>query len=181
MSNTLSAEGYLEFRCFGDPDEYPKTTEKAAAELRSRGFDATVPALNYMIRQGKVQPDREGRNYEWQQEHIEAAAREFEEDRTFNIEGQTFLYLGINADQFHRALAEAWDKVREEFGDGNTAINPSLGSFVMTVHPPRGGHDAFVEFTLCEDSRRKLQIDADSNRRIRGIQMPAESKRRSKK
>jgi hypothetical protein len=61
MSNTLSADGYLEFGCFGHSDEYPKSTEQVAVEFRSRGFNATVPALNYMIRQGKVQPDREGR------------------------------------------------------------------------------------------------------------------------
>lgn len=181
MSNTLSAEGYLAFRCLGDPDEYPKSTEQVAVELRSRGFNATVPALNYMIRQRKVQPDREGRNYEWQQEHIEAAAREFGEEGAYNLEGQTFLYLGINADQFYRAFAEAWDKVRDEFGDGVTSIKPSLSDFIMTVHPPRGDQDALVQFTLCDDSRAKLRIDAQMSRGVRGIQMPAESKRRSRK
>ena len=181
MSNTLSAEGYVEFTCFGDPDEYPKATEQVAAELRSRGFNATVPALNYMIRQGKVQPHRDGRNYEWQPEHIEAAAEEFAADGAFTPEGQTFLYLGINADQVYRALSEAWDKVRDEFGDGVTSIRPSLDDFVMTVHPPRGEHDALVQFTLCDDSRKKLRIDAQMSRGVRGIQMPAESKRRSRK
>ncbi|MFM8725572.1 MAG: hypothetical protein ACKON9_10655, partial [Planctomycetaceae bacterium] len=44
--------------------------------------------------------------------------------RAYSLEGQPLLYLGINADQFCRALAEAWDRGRDEFGDRVTSIKP---------------------------------------------------------
>ena len=53
MGNILGREAYEEFACYGMPDDYPKSTEEAAAELRKRGGDASVPALNYLIKQGK--------------------------------------------------------------------------------------------------------------------------------
>jgi hypothetical protein len=64
-----------------------------------------------------------------------------------------FLHLGIDAAEYFRALHEAWDRVRDEFGDAATPVNPVPDCFVMTVHPPRYGRDGVVEFKLCDDAR----------------------------
>jgi hypothetical protein len=79
MAITLSRAAFVEYRCFGMPDEYPKSTEQAVTELRIGDYDASVPAMNYVIKQGKVSPARSGRNYEWQPEHIDQAASLFGE------------------------------------------------------------------------------------------------------
>jgi hypothetical protein len=50
----------------------------------------------------------------------------------------------------------------------------------MTVHPPRYGREGYVEFTLCDDSRRQLEIERERARGINGIRLPAENRRRSK-
>jgi len=75
----------------------------------------------------------------------------------------------------------AWDSVRDEFGDGVTSIKTALSDFIMTVHPPRGDQDALVLFALCDDSREMLRIDTQMSRGVRGIQMSAESRQRSRK
>ncbi len=38
MAITLSRDAYLEFRCFGMADEYPKDIRAAVTELRRRGY-----------------------------------------------------------------------------------------------------------------------------------------------
>ena len=38
MAITLSREAYLEFRCFGMADQYPKDIRAAVTELRRRGY-----------------------------------------------------------------------------------------------------------------------------------------------
>ena len=45
MAITLSREAYLEFRCFGMADQYPKDVRAAVAELRRRAYDASVALL----------------------------------------------------------------------------------------------------------------------------------------
>lgn len=42
--------------------------------MQVRGLNASVPALNYLIRRGLVRPPRAGRNYEWFPEQIDWAA-----------------------------------------------------------------------------------------------------------
>lgn len=181
MANTLGREAYVEFKCFGVADDYPKSTEQAASELKARGYDASVPVLNYLIKQGKVAPPRDGRNYGWRPKDIDRAAAELDEQGAYTLEANTFRYLGIDAEQYHRALGEAWDKVRQEFGDAGTSINPVPDYFVMHVHPPRLGRDGFVEFTLSPDMARPLVESRESNRGVKGLTMPAEEKRRRPK
>jgi hypothetical protein len=49
MAITLSREAYLEFRCFGMADQYPKDVRDVVTELRRRGYDASVALLQYMV------------------------------------------------------------------------------------------------------------------------------------
>jgi hypothetical protein len=91
-----------------------------------------------------------------------------------------FLHLGIDAAEYFRALHEAWDRVRDEFGDAATPVNPVPDCFVMTVHPPRYGRDGVVEFKLCDDARRDLEMERQRSAGINGLRLPAESRRRAK-
>jgi len=52
MAITLSREAYLEFRCFGMADQYPKDVRAAVTELRRRGYDASVASLQAAKKQG---------------------------------------------------------------------------------------------------------------------------------
>ncbi len=52
MAITVSREAYLEFRCFGVADRYPKDVRAAVTELRRRGYDASVALLQYMVEEG---------------------------------------------------------------------------------------------------------------------------------
>jgi hypothetical protein len=51
MAITLNREAYLEFRCFGMADRYPKDVRAVVTELRRRGYDASVALLQYMVEQ----------------------------------------------------------------------------------------------------------------------------------
>ena len=57
MAITLSREAYLEFRCFGMADSYPKDVWAAVTELRRRGYDASVALLQYMVEEGLAEPE----------------------------------------------------------------------------------------------------------------------------
>jgi hypothetical protein len=156
MSVILSREAYLEFRCFGMGDDYPKSTEQASSELRTRGCDSNVPALNYLIKRGRVQPNRNGRNYEWSADDIDQAARVFEEQGALTPQAHAFLWHGIHADVYYKALHEAWIKLCDEFGEAVVPLPPNSDYFISHFYPPRMGLSGTVEFTLCEDSRAQL-------------------------
>lgn len=181
MGNILGREAYLEFKCYGLPDRYPKSTEEAAKELRARGGDASVPALNYLIKQGKVAPVRDGRNYQWHPEHIDQVAVLLDEARAYTRPFIVFEQLGINSEEFHRTLAKAWDELRETYGAAATPINPNQDSFVWTYHPPSFVREGYVEFTLRDDVRRDLEREREMTKGVKGFTMPAEQKRRRAK
>jgi hypothetical protein len=180
MPATLSRSGYTEFICFGEPDEYPKNTEAVAMELRSRGYDATVPVLNYLIKQEKVSPDRDGgRNYKWYPKDVDLAAQELEERQTYTPSAICNMVLGIDAEQYHRALRDAMDEVREEFGEVLVPANSTPDWFVMHVHPPRMGHDGYVSFSLCDDVRAGLKAQLPVAKGIKPL--VTSSKKKGKK
>ncbi|MBX3452498.1 MAG: hypothetical protein KF777_23305 [Planctomycetaceae bacterium] len=72
----------------GDSIDYPKTTLGACRELQIRGLNASVPALNYLIRRGLVQPTRTGRNYEWFPKQIDWAAEYFNQRQVWTATTQ---------------------------------------------------------------------------------------------
>lgn len=169
MSVILSREAYLEFRCFGMGDDYPKSTEQASSELRTRGCDSNVPALNYLIKQGRVQPNRNGRNYEWSADDIDQAARVFEEQGALTPQAHAFLWHGIHADVYHKALHEAWIKLGDEFGEAAVPLPPNSDYFISHFYPPRMGLSGTVEFTLCDDSREQLKQWSIANQGIKPL------------
>jgi hypothetical protein len=75
----LGREADLDFVCFGIPSKNPVSTEEAAQELRKRGGDASVPALNYLIKQGKIAPVRNGRNDEGHPQPIDQVVQRLDE------------------------------------------------------------------------------------------------------
>lgn len=180
MSIIVSREAYLEFRRFGMADEYPKSTEQASSELRARGCDSNVPALNYLIKQGKVQPVRNGRNYEWSSADIDQAAQVFEEQGALTPEAHAFVWHGIHPDAYYKALHEAWINLRDEFGEVAVPLSPDSDFFITHFHPPRIGLPGSVEFTLCEDSREKLQLWSAANRGVKPLVSMKKPVRRKK-
>lgn len=154
MAITLSREAYLEFRCFGMADRYPKDVRAAVTELRRRGYDASVALLQYMVEEGLAEPEGDY----WSEADIDAVAEELDERELYTSESQFFLHLGVDAAEYFRALHAAWDKVRDEFGDAATPVNPAPDYFIMTVHPPRMDREGSVEFTLTDDARCGLVV-----------------------
>jgi len=155
MAITLNREAYNEFRCFGMPDDYPKDIRDAVSELRRRGYGASLALLQYLVEERLVTP----RDDRWTEADIDDAARELDEREAYTSEAMYFLHLGVDAAGYFRALHEAWDRVRDEFGDAATPVNPNSDCFIMTVHPPRFSRDGYVEFTLCDDARRDLEAE----------------------
>ena len=177
MAVTLDRQAYTEFRRFGFPDEYPKDMGDAVSELRRRGYDASLSLLQRLIDEGALVSPHEDR---WSEADIDAAAQELDERAHYTSEAKHFMHLGVDAADFLRSLHRAWDRVRDEFGDAATSINPVQDFFVMTVHPPRMGREGRVEFTLCDDSRRELALQREHSRGIDGLRLPAEEKRRAR-
>lgn len=173
---TLDREAYLEYRCFGMPDEYPKDMRDAVSEVRRRGYDASIAKLQYMIETEEVVPETD----RWTEQDIDAAAEVLAENDDFAQQAIYFLYLGVDAKEYFKTLHEAWDKVRDEFGDAVVPINPVEDYLVMTVHPPRMSRDGYVEFELCDDIRQYLTEQRAACRDMKGLRMPAEERRRGK-
>lgn len=181
MSVILSREAYLEFRCFGMGDDYPKSTEQASSELRTRGCDSSVPALNYLIKQGRVQPKRSGRNYEWSADDIDQAAQVLEEQGALTPQAHAFLWHGIHADVYHKTLHEAWIKLGDEFGEAAVPLPPNADCFISHFYPPRMGLSGTVEFTLCDDSREQLKQSSIASQGVKPLISLKNPIRRQKK
>ena len=90
---------------------------------------------------------------------IDLAAEELAELEAYTTEARVFEYLGVDAEEYFRSLHAAWDKVRDEFGDAATPVNPVANAFVRHVYPPRLNRNGYVEFTLTDDARRDLELD----------------------
>jgi len=175
MAITLSRDAYVEYRCFGLLDEYPKDTRQAVLELRRRGYGASESLLDFLVEERKPRIGRDG----WQAADIDRAAEELAEMEAYTVEAKMFEWLGIDAEGYYRSLHTAWDKVRDEFGDAATPVNPVPDYFVMHVYPPTRERDGYVEFTLTEDARRDLASERQMTRGVEGFRLPAEERRRS--
>ena len=121
-----------------------------------------------MVEEGLAEPESDY----WSEADIDAAAEELEEREAYTSEAQFLLQLGVDAADYFRALHAAWDKVRDEFGDAATPINPAPDYFVMTVHPPRMDRDGYVELTLTDDTRRGLKVEHVPSGGVDGIRLP---------
>ena len=75
--------------------------------------------------------------------------------------GHYFLYLGVDANRYYRALNDAWEALQREYGKLALPGFPDREYFVMTVYPERFGLSDSVRFTLCDDARQKLIKDAE--------------------
>jgi hypothetical protein len=144
--------------------------------LRQRGYDASVAVLNYLVEENRVRLADDAR---WSAEDIDAAASELADRQRYTDEALMFARLDIDAEQYHRALALAWDKVAEEFGDAAVAINPNSDYFIMHVHPPRLGQEGFVEFELCDDVKPILVRNREAMKGVIPIVMPDRENRRA--
>lgn len=140
MSGVLNRKAYQQYQCCGKGPDYPKSTEQASTEQCIRGCDATVPALNYLIKQG--------RNYEWSASNIDQAASHFEEQQVLTAQSHAFKWLKIDADVYFEALHEAWGKLREEFGEAAVPLPPD-SDFLSPISAHHDWHIPLASNSRC--------------------------------
>ena len=103
---------------------------------------------------------------------MDKAAAELEERQLYTPTSICNMVLGIDAEQYHRALREAMDEVRAEFGEVIVPANSTPDWFVMHVHPPRMGHDGHVSFSLSDDLRARLKAKKPLAKRSKPLVSP---------
>lgn len=156
MGTALSREEYMDLVCGGEALEYPKSTVDAMLELRFRGYDAGVPTLTYLAKQGKVTPDRDGvRNFAWREQHIDQAAELLHAAGELTPLTLGCLALGVTYGAYSRSLREAVRQVQAKYGAG--CIGEDADLFVTHFYPPSRTEPGRVEFTLCDDVAAVLQ------------------------
>jgi hypothetical protein len=112
--------------------EYPKSTPKAAMELRSRGLDADPASLDYLIKRGMIPaPGGEGRNREWLPKHVDAAAAYLDEQQRYVPGTVARMFFNIDPADDVRAQQEAFA--------ANPDLPPDPSYFVMEILPGAPG------------------------------------------
>jgi len=88
--------------------QYPKSTAEAVLELRTRGLDASVSALTYLLERGRIPtPAMEGGRRRWSAEDIDRAA-EFLDAQGAYVPGTVMRQvLNLDAGQDERARRQA--------------------------------------------------------------------------
>lgn len=103
---TISREDYDRI---AEP-EYPKSTQEAVVEMRTRGADADLNSVNHMIKKEMVgNPPRSGYRYEWGPEDVDRFIDFFEEEGWFTPHTHTAHYLNLNPTELREAMTKAGD------------------------------------------------------------------------
>lgn len=131
---------------------YPKTTEAAVAELRTRGLDTDRAALDYLIKRGRVlEPTGgTGRNRRWTREDIDRAAEYLDREAVYVPGTVTRMFLNIDPAQDIRAQREVFE--------ANPHMPPDPDRFVMEISPgaPGAGLRAHVRYrAMTRDEERQ--------------------------
>lgn len=114
----------------GSSLSYPKTTKGACRELRLRGLDASVPVLNYLIKQGTVAPERTGRNYHWHRSNIDLVAEELNAQEIWTAQTYFCRAANLNFGQCVKAFCVAAARFGLEF---SPTVNPA--ELVVIIEP----------------------------------------------
>ena len=112
---------------------YPKTTEGAVGELRTRGLDTDPAALDYLIKKGRIPEPTggTGRNRRWTREDIDHAAEHLDREAVYVPGTVTRMFLNIDPGQDIRAQREAFE--------ANPHLPPDPDHFVMEIFPGAAG------------------------------------------
>lgn len=154
----------------GETTDYPKSTEAASGELRTRGYDCTADKLNKLVRSGvipRTASDQPSRFPRWTEEIIDKAADHFEQEGQYTPWVVMCSVHGFTYAEYKRALREAFGEVVAKYGQGVfsvLAINPDAMHYELHTHPPRGDDPATVRFSLCEDMQKKLEAELGPGR-----------------
>ena len=99
--------------------EYPKNSNAAIVELRSRGLDADLSRVNYMISRGDVEkPFGRGRNLRWHRENLDQAAEVLDGEGRYTRQAAPWAGLHVLFAQQRDAVREArdlWPEVDTDF------------------------------------------------------------------
>ncbi|MEN6385896.1 MAG: hypothetical protein ABFD79_11970 [Phycisphaerales bacterium] len=114
-------------------DAYPRNTDAAVSELRSRGLNVDAAMLDYLIRKEEIKgpASGSGRNRQWYPENVDEAAEYLDGQASYNPGTMMRYFLNINPAQDIRAQRKALQE-NPQLG-GNTSL------LVMTVMPGAPG------------------------------------------
>ena len=114
MGVTLNREDYVRFPRHGIPDSYPKDIREAVRELQRRGYGATVRKLWRMVDTGMIRLQADN---QWTEKDIDDVAYDLTMREDYSEIGHYFLYLGVDANRYYRALNDAWEALQREYGN----------------------------------------------------------------
>jgi len=140
-------------------EHYPRTTEAAVGELRTRGLDTDPAALDYLIKKGRIPEPTggTGRNRRWTREDIEHAAEHLDREAVYVPGTVTRMFLNIDPGQDIRAQREAFE--------ANPHLPPDPDHFVMEIFPGAAGaglrsHVRYRAMTKAEEREWHARIEA---------------------
>ena len=146
-------------------DEYPKSTEAAALELRSRGIDADAAKLDYLIKKGAIAAPSggSGRNRRWTAGDIDRAYERLESGGAYVPGAVARMVLNIDAAQDIRAQQEVFAE--------HPHLTPDASLFVQEIVPgaPGVGLHAEIRYrpmTAAEERRWRARIDEQQARAV---------------
>lgn len=88
--------------------EYPKSTEQAVLELKARGFDVSIPMVQYLIKkQSILMPKSEGRLFKWTAAAIDRLADRLEREQLYTPETVARMIDNVDPGQDVRAQRQA--------------------------------------------------------------------------
>jgi hypothetical protein len=157
----LSRKDYWRF-LVGSPEPANKpaiSTEAAAGQLRSRGYDATANKLKALV--GDVVDGSEHdatRQPAWTQDKIEEAAEYFEAKQKFNWEAAFLNFYGLTMAASCQALRDAHQAAIDE--DGPSKLlggQPNQDLFRLTIEPAFGKRPARITYALLDEVRHELK------------------------
>lgn len=121
------------------PTEYPKSTAQAVVELRARGYNATVPGLNYLLKVGTIIPPAgEGRSLRWYAGDLDRATEEYEAQKVFTPEHDVYHILNLDP----RQAVEAYRKAKR--------ANPELDESLLMLAIVAPGAPGSGLYARCE-------------------------------
>lgn len=157
----LSRKDYWRF-LVGTPEPANKpaiSTDAAAGQLRSRGYDATANKLKALVGDVVDGSEHDGpRLPAWTQDKIDEAADYFEQKQKFNWEAAYLNFYGLTMADSQQALHDAHQAAIAEFGPVNLLGRlPNQDLFRLTIEPAYGKRLARIAYALLDEVCNELK------------------------
>jgi len=131
--------------------EYPKNTQEAIGEMRTRGIDANPARLEYLFSRGLAKgPRTVGGARVWNPKDIDRVAAALEQLEFLTPKAQACSALGVSLDDWHRALLDVAPRMNNQLG-----VDLDVGSvegFATLVMGPMSNPK--VKFVTPEEAKK---------------------------